>query len=122
MPKKLWWAAIAATSILTLSATLLAHMKLARSVPAQGATLNARPASVQIWFTEAPDPKLTKITVQGSAGPIKLGAVRVESDKSAAAAVEGDMPDGAYTVNWQSAGNDGHVQKGSFTFTLRPAK
>jgi len=32
------------------------------------------------------------------------------------------MSDGRYTVAWQSAGDDGHVQKGDFAFTLKRAK
>jgi methionine-rich copper-binding protein CopC len=32
------------------------------------------------------------------------------------------MADGRYTVNWQTAGDDGHLQKGTFAFTVKPAK
>ena len=40
-------------------------------------------------------------------------------DKSLMAVVNGDMPDGVYTVSWQAAGKDGHIQKGEFTFTVK---
>ena len=40
-------------------------------------------------------------------------------DKSLMAMVEGGTPDGTYTVSWQSAGPDGHIQKGDFTFTVK---
>jgi len=33
--------------------------------------------------------------------------------------VEGPTPPGAYTVAWQAAGNDGHLLKGTFKFTLK---
>jgi methionine-rich copper-binding protein CopC len=39
--------------------------------------------------------------------------------KSISAGVAGTLQDGAYTAAWQSAGDDGHVQKGDFKFTLK---
>jgi methionine-rich copper-binding protein CopC len=38
------------------------------------------------------------------------------------AAIAGPIGDGSYIVNWQTSGDDGHVQKGEFTFTLKHAK
>jgi methionine-rich copper-binding protein CopC len=38
------------------------------------------------------------------------------------ASVGDAMPDGTYTVSWQSAGDDGHLQKGEFTFSVKQAK
>jgi methionine-rich copper-binding protein CopC len=35
------------------------------------------------------------------------------------APIVGKMADGKYTVSWQTAGDDGHVQKGTFSFTLK---
>ena len=39
-------------------------------------------------------------------------------EKTIMAAITGTMVDGKYAVDWQTAGDDGHVQKGAFTFTL----
>ena len=50
---------------------------------------------------------------------MKLGALVIGPDKSMSTAVEGAMGDGAYKVAWQAAGDDGHVQKGEFSFTVR---
>ena len=39
-------------------------------------------------------------------------------EKDLMARVSGRMPDGAYTARWQTAGDDGHVLKGEWTFTI----
>lgn len=109
---------LAAGLALTMSVTVLAHMKMARSMPAADST-GAKPAKVQIWFTQAPDKAVSRITLSGAAGDVKLGALTIGADKSMSAAVEGAMGDGAYKVAWQAAGDDGHVMKGEYTFTVR---
>lgn len=104
---------------LALTSTVFAHMKLARTLPAADSTVAAAPAQVQAWFTQAPDPKVSRLALEGPSGPVKLGAIRLAEDKSIAASIEGTLADGAYTVSWQAAGDDGHIQKGTFTFTVR---
>lgn len=113
---------VAAALLMTFSVTVLAHMKLTKSMPAADAALAGKPAKVQIWFTQAPDKAVSKITLSGAAGEVKLGALTVEADKSMSAAVEGMTPDGAYKVSWQAAGDDGHVQKGEYSFTVRQTR
>lgn len=102
-----------------LVAPVLAHMKQVKSSPAADATLTTAPKEVQVWFTEAPDAAVSKLTVAGPSGPVKVGPVHAMPDKSIMGAVDGLTADGKYTVQWQSAGSDGHVQKGEFAFTVR---
>jgi len=112
--------AIAVCAGVALAApALYAHMKFVKSVPAADATVASPPATVQVWFTEAPDRAVSKLELKGPAGAVRLGALTVDADKSMHAAIEGDVADGAYTVDWQAAGNDGHVQKGSYAFSVR---
>jgi copper resistance protein C len=103
------------------AATVVAHMKAAKTEPAADSTLTSSPARVQVWFTQVPDPKLTKLEVTGPAGAVKLNGFKVNDDKSAVATVEGTLANGRYTVRWQSAGDDGHVQKGEFAFSVKQA-
>jgi len=104
---------------LALSSTVLAHMALSKSLPAKDAVVASKPARVQLWFSQGPDLAVSKLTLTGPSGAVKLGALAADADKSLAAAVEGETPDGAYTVAWQAAGDDGHVQKGQFAFSVR---
>ena len=103
---------------LASTALLLAHMHLEKSEPAANAVL-AKPAPhVQVFFSEPPDLKVSKLDLKGPSDTTKLVQLHV-MDKSLMAMVQGDMPDGAYTVTWQAAGKDGHIQKGDFAFTVK---
>ena len=108
--------------MLALSSAAFAHMKLSRTLPAADSTVTEAPSQVQAWFTQAPDPAVSRLSLEGPSGVVKLGALRVADDKSIAAPVEGTLAEGAYTVSWQAAGDDGHIQKGAFTFTVRAAR
>jgi methionine-rich copper-binding protein CopC len=34
--------------------------------------------------------------------------------------VDASLPSGRYTVGWRTAGRDGHLTSGAFTFTVDP--
>jgi methionine-rich copper-binding protein CopC len=100
------------------STVVLAHMKASKFEPAADSTVTTTPR-VQVWFTQAPDPKVSKIELSGPSGPVKLGAMQVTAEKSIVAAVEGPLGNGKYTASWQAAGDDGHVQKGTYSFSVQ---
>jgi methionine-rich copper-binding protein CopC len=108
---------------LTLAAsavTVFAHMKAAKTEPAADATLTAPPTKVQVWFTQAPDPKVSKLALTGPGGPVTLKDFKVvAADKSIVAIVDGAPGQGRFTASWQAAGNDGHIQKGQFSFSVK---
>ena len=110
-----------ALAAVTFSIAVQAHAKLLKTSPADKATVARVPTSVQLWFNEAIDVKLSKIDVTGPEGKVTLGTVHAMEPKQLMGPITGKMADGAYTVTWQTAGDDGHVQKGSFTFTLKQA-
>lgn len=110
-------AAIVAAS----AATVLAHMKATKMEPASGATVTTPPSRIQVWFTQAPDAKVSKIELTGPAGAVTLTAFEVTREKSIVASVADTLADGRYTVRWQSAGDDGHVQKGEYSFSVKRA-
>lgn len=112
---------VAAALLMSFSVTVLAHMKLTKSLPAADAVVAGKPAKVQIWFTETPDKAVSKISVTGPSGEVKLGALAIDG-KSMAAAIDGATPDGSYKVSWQAAGDDGHQQKGEYSFSVRQTR
>jgi len=103
---------------LAVAIPLYAHMKIEKTVPAAESTINAAPNQIQVWFNETPDIKITKVSLTGPSGAATLASPSIDG-KSIVARVQGTLPDGAYTAAWQSAGDDGHVQKGEFKFTLK---
>jgi methionine-rich copper-binding protein CopC len=110
---------VALAVVAALSAPASAHMALSKSAPADKATLTVAPTQLQLWFTQKPDLAVSRLTLTGTAGDVKLGALKLLEERSLVAPVEGTLADGAYTISWQAAGDDGHIQKGQLTFTLK---
>ena len=100
-------------------ATAMAHLAVTKTMPEADATLTESPEQLQVWFTQDPDPAISKLTLQGSGGEVALGETVVADEKSLVAAVPTDLAPGSYTVSWRSAGDDGHARRGDFVFTLR---
>jgi len=99
-------------------ALVQAHAQVQKTEPAANSTITKVPTSVQMWFNEAPDLKVTKVELAGASGKVELGPAHSMGKNNIMAPIVGKMTNGKYTVNWQTAGDDGHVEKGTFTFTL----
>ena len=115
-----WLMALAAAVVLATS--VQAHTKLEKSEPADGATVSRAPTMVHLFFNEKPDLKVSKVTLVGPSGNVELGPAHSMAEKDIMAAITGAVANGKYTVNWQTAGKDGHVQKGAFSFTVKKAQ
>jgi methionine-rich copper-binding protein CopC len=98
-----------------------AHTKLEKSEPAAGAAVTAAPKEIQLWFNEKIDLAVSKIELTSPSGKVELGPTHSMGDKTLMAAISGRVTGGTYTVAWQTAGDDGHLSKGDFTFTVRTA-
>jgi methionine-rich copper-binding protein CopC len=105
-----------------LSSLALAHTHLEKTEPADGAVLKAAPSHVELWFNEKPDLTVSKIAVAGPSGAVEVGPTHSISDKSIVADVRSRLSDGEYVVKWQAAGDDGHVSKGEFKFSVKSAQ
>jgi copper resistance protein C len=97
------------------------HTKLEKTEPANGATVNAPVAHLQLSFNEAVDPAVSKIDLTGPSGKVAVGPVHAMG-KMLKADVTEKTSDGKYTVAWQAAGDDGHVIKGEFSFSVQAKK
>jgi methionine-rich copper-binding protein CopC len=74
-----------ALAVIVMTVPLYAHMKASKFEPAANSTVTATPPQVQVWFTQAPDPKVSKLEVAGPAGAVKLTGFEVKPDRSIAA-------------------------------------
>ncbi len=104
-----------------LPASTSAHAELSRSQPGQGAALGSAPSKLELWFTE-------DLTPSGSSAKV-YDAQRQEVDEGTYTVDPNDathlivplkpLQDGTYTVAWTSiSSDDGHVIRGTFTFTV----
>ena len=112
---------VVCVSLLVLGVIVIAHARLQKSEPAAGASLAAAPKQIQLWFSEKLDPSVSKIEVSGPSGKVELGPAHTMGDKSLMAAIGTKLADGAYTVSWQTSGDDGHMVKGAFKFMVKAA-
>jgi methionine-rich copper-binding protein CopC len=107
--------------LLLLAAVPQAHTALTKSEPAAGKTVTAAPKQIQLWFNEKIDAAVSKIELTGPSGKVNLSPAHAMGEKSLMAGISGQIADGSYTIAWQTAGDDGHVVKGSVKFTLKLA-
>jgi methionine-rich copper-binding protein CopC len=101
------------------------HLRLLRSEPAADSTVTASPAELKMYWTEVPRLPVTAVRLTTvSEQPVALGEPRAdEADaKILHVPVTAALAPGVYTVTWRTAGNDGHILNGSYTFTYRPAR
>ncbi len=114
-------AALGATSV---AADRAFHFALSRSAPAADATV-APPAEVRLWFSQ--------VAQTGSVGIRLIDAAGTAVETSEPTPVTDDgrvygvrvgktLAAGAYTVSWRGIGDDGHVVRGDFKFTVRSAE
>jgi methionine-rich copper-binding protein CopC len=100
-----------------------AHALLVKAVPAVGGAVSASPADIKITFSEAVEPRFSKIVVTGADGrSVETGAANVEPADHATlvAALKTTLQPGSYKVNWHAVSVDTHATQGSFTFTVKP--
>jgi copper resistance protein C len=113
------WASILTGLALCASQQVSAHAALQSSTPAANSTVGS-PKNIELHFSEALSPKLTRITLQsgdGATQPITL----IESKDPASVTVmpNTSLSKGPYTVSWSVVANDGHKTQGSFNFTVQ---
>jgi methionine-rich copper-binding protein CopC len=103
---------------------LAAHLTVVKTMPADESHVSVPPERVQVWFNQQPSPRISRLELLGPNGrDVELGKVEVHrEDRSISAPVPAALPPGTYEAAWRAAGDDGHVMRGTFTFTVDPAK
>jgi len=112
-------AVFVASALLATAGPVLGHALLKSSQPAPGGSLAASPAAVTITFTEAPDLRLSTISVVDSTGSaIQTGPLTGSpTDPTTLSVTLPTLANGVYTVTWRTVSSvDGHLATGSFAF------
>jgi len=99
------------------------HLHLLKSSPQANATLTAAPDSIRLSFSQAPELKVTTVTVTGpGSAAVALAPLASADSATVVAGVKGKMSPGTFTVVWRTMAKDGHVARGTFAFTVAPAR
>jgi methionine-rich copper-binding protein CopC len=113
-----------ASLLATFTVGLGAHLSVLKTMPADASNVSVPPERVQVWFDQQPSPRISRLELRGPNGQeVELGKLELHSeDRSISAPVPAALPPGKYEATWRAAGDDGHVMRGTFTFTVDPAK
>lgn len=116
-------AAVLLAVLLAMAAVLLpagradAHNTLQGTDPADGSTVDAPPAQITLTFDQPAQALGTEVVVLGPDGAtVSTGDAQLV-DSSVTQALAGDLPAGAYTVQWRVTSADGHPLSGELAFT-----
>jgi len=113
---------LALAGVGALASPAAAHALLERSYPAAGASLPRAPHAMLLFFTEAPDPGLSTVSLLDSSGQTVSGVGKPTVAPGNTQELRVALPpltDGVYTVNWRTVSKvDGHVTGGSFAFGI----
>lgn len=111
---KLWIIAVACL----ISGLVHAHARLERSTPADGSTLQAAPAALEMRFSEPA--RLTALWVQRDREPRQaVKDLPTSTDRALRVALPTLVP-GVYSVTWRVVSADGHITSGTVRFTIAP--
>jgi copper transport protein len=114
-------AAVAAA--LALPAAASAHAYLIRTVPAASGVLESPPATVQLTYDEAVEPRFAIISVTDAAGrQVTTGAVKRSpaNPDTLVVPLRPHLPEGWYLIYWRAISVDGHPVQGAFTYAVGP--
>ncbi len=111
-------ATIAALAFVGMTGVAQAHALLLSSNPAGGSTLQNPPTELTLTYSEEPDPQLSQIELLNSSGStVATGTPTLQGHTTLVVPINGDMPDGVYTVSWSAVSvDDGHTTTDSFSF------
>jgi copper transport protein len=114
----------AAGALLALPAAAAAHAYLVRTVPAASVVLSSPPASIQLTYDEAVEPRLAIISVtdeqgrQETTGPVQRSPANPDT---LVVPLRAHLPEGWYLIYWRAISVDGHPVQGAFTYAVGPS-
>jgi copper transport protein len=103
-----------------LAAPAAAHTRIQSTQPASGDTVASVLAEVRVRFSAAVAPGLTRIELRQGGRTVLTGGVPVvgQGNREYVLQLAQPLAPGAYEAQWTTAGADGHVLRGNFTFVV----
>jgi methionine-rich copper-binding protein CopC len=101
--------------VLAFPATVAAHAEFKSSTPAPNSTVVGAPDQLEVTFSEDVAAG-SKFEVRDASGAVV--ATSGQPDGATLTADTSKLGPGAYEVQWTSIADDGHVERGSFSFTI----
>ncbi len=108
---------------LALPASASAHAYLIKTVPAASVILDSPPATVQLTYDEAVEPRFAIISVTSATGQQETTGPVARSPgnpDTLVVPVRHGLPQGWYLIYWRAISVDGHPVQGAFTYAVGP--
>ena len=100
-------------------ALALGHSELDVPTPADGATVEGTPATIEGTFTEPLDPDASSLGLRDAAGSLLAeGGVDPADELRMAVDPVPELAPGTYEVEWQAVAVDGHIERDTWSFTV----
>jgi copper resistance protein C len=113
---------VAVVSVVLTAAPASAHARVVRTTPDSGATSDGRLKVISVVFDDPVRLVPRSLVVTGATGaPQTIGAPRVVGGHILQAPLSDRLPAGRYLVGWRILSDDGHVESGSFGFSVATA-
>ncbi|HJO16903.1 MAG: copper resistance protein CopC [Vicinamibacterales bacterium] len=117
MKRKTRWILGVGITVFLFGPTLAAHLAVTKTEPEANTTVES-PSLVQIWFTQKPELVVSTLNLKQGDLDVSISDVEAGRDNSLVARVDDVLPSGNYIVEWKTAGDDGHVLRGEFSFSV----
>ncbi|MHA7210916.1 copper resistance CopC family protein [Arthrobacter sp. MDT1-65] len=96
-----------------------AHDDLSGTAPAEGATVEVLPPSLELTFSNVPSGIGAQVQVLDESGTDWADGPVAIVDRTATQPLRSGAPAGAFTVNWRVVSSDSHPIEGTFAFTAQ---
>lgn len=107
---------LALAMLLNAGGAASAHDELAGTNPAEGATVDVLPPSLELTFSNVPSGIGAQVQVLDEAGVDWADGPVAIVDRVANQPLRSGAPAGEYTVNWRVVSSDSHPIEGTFAF------
>jgi hypothetical protein len=112
---------LALSALVVLPAATLGHATLVSGDPTPGSTVETAPSRVTATFDEELVPGKSSIVLVGADGKtVGTGSLAPE-DSHVLAVIVPPLGPGTYEVRWTAATADGHLERGTYEFTVAVA-
>ncbi len=109
---------LALSALVALPAATLGHATLVSGDPAPGSTVATAPSRVSATFDNELDGAKSSIVLIGPDGQtVAMGSLAPE-DSHVLAVIVPPLGPGTYEVRWTAATADGHIERGTYHFTV----
>ena len=111
---------VAGLAVVALGGLAAAHATVAESSPRDRERLSEPPRELRVVFTEPIEAGVSRLRLVGPQGEVAGTEQRAEGDRTLVLRVP-ELPAGDYRIEWEILAKDGHVTRGTISFTVAAA-